>query len=104
MTTCLHADIFACKHVVMIACLYVYMKCKIYGYNYNTYIKQIVIDEAQDYSMGQLKLIKKIFKNADYTILGDVNQTINPYYKYNSLEDRLNNMFNIKLTKPSRII
>ena len=71
------------------ACLYVYMKCKIYGYNYNTYIKQIVIDEAQDYSMGQLKLIKKIFKNADYTILGDVNQTINPYYKYNSLEDLL---------------
>ena len=71
------------------ACLYVYMKCKIYGYNYNTYIKQIVIDEAQDYSMGQLKLIKKIFKNADYTILGDVNQTINPYYIYNSLEDLL---------------
>ena len=65
------------------------MKCKIYGYNYNTYIKQIVIDEAQDYSMGQLKLIKKIFKNADYTILGDVNQTINPYYKYNSLEHLL---------------
>ncbi len=69
------------------ACLYVYMKCKLFGYNYNTYIKQIVIDEAQDYGMGQLKLIKKIFKNASYTILGDVNQTINPYYKYNSLED-----------------
>lgn len=72
------------------ACLYVYMKCKIYGYNYNTYIKQIVIDEAQDYSMGQLRLIKKIFKKADYTILGDVNQTINPYYKYDSLESLLN--------------
>lgn len=71
------------------ACLYVYMKCKLFGYNYNTYIKQIVIDEAQDYGMGQLKLIKKIFKNASYTILGDVNQTINPYYKYNSLEDLL---------------
>ena len=69
------------------ACLYVYLKCKLFGYNYNTYIKQIVIDEAQDYSLGQLKLIKKIFKNASYTILGDVNQTINPYYKYESLED-----------------
>ena len=69
------------------ACLFVYMKCMLFGYNYNTYIKQIVIDEAQDYSMGQFKLIKKIFKNASYTILGDVNQTINPYYKYNSLED-----------------
>lgn len=87
------------------ACLYVYMKCKLFGYNYNTYIKQIVIDEAQDYGMGQLKLIKKIFKNASYTILGDVNQTINPYYKYDSLED-LTNIFDdsryIELTKTYR--
>lgn len=87
------------------ACLYVYMKCKLFGYNYNTYIKQIVIDEAQDYGMGQLKLISKIFKNASYTILGDVNQTINPYYKYNSLEDLLS-IFDdskyIELTKTYR--
>ena len=87
------------------ACLYVYMKCKLFGYNYNTYIKQIVIDEAQDYGMGQLRLIKKIFKNASYTILGDVNQTINPYYKYNSLND-LTKIFDdskyIELTKTYR--
>ena len=87
------------------ACLYVYMKCKLFGYNYNTYIKQIVIDEAQDYGMGQLKLIKKMFKNASYTILGDINQTINPYYKYESLED-LTKIFEdskyIELTKTYR--
>ena len=87
------------------ACLYVYMKCKLYGYNYNTYIKEIVIDEAQDYGIGQLKLIKKIFKSASYTILGDINQTINPYYKYNSLED-LTKVFEdskyIELTKTYR--
>ena len=63
------------------------MKCKLYGYEYNISIKQIVIDEAQDYTLGQLKLISKIFRNASYTILGDINQTINPYYKYDSLED-----------------
>ena len=68
------------------ACLFVYMKCKLFGYNYNTSIKEIIIDEAQDYSLGQFKLINKIFKNASYTILGDVNQTINPYYKYDTLE------------------
>ena len=87
------------------ACLYVYMKCKLYGYNYNTYIKEIVIDEAQDYSLGQIKLISKIFKNASYTILGDVNQTINPYYKYNSLEDLtkvLDSSKYIELTKTYR--
>ena len=69
------------------AALYVYMKCLLYGYNYNTSIKQIVIDEAQDYSLSQIKLLKRIFKNASFTILGDVNQTINPYYKYHTLED-----------------
>ena len=87
------------------ACLYVYMKCKLYGYNYNTGIREIVIDEAQDYSLGQIKLISKIFKNAAYTILGDVNQTINPYYKYNSLEDLckiLDDSKYIELTKTYR--
>lgn len=87
------------------ACLYVYMKALIYGYNYNTYIKQIVIDEAQDYSLGQLKLIKKIFKSASYTILGDINQTINPYYGYDSLK-RIADLFDdskyIELTKTYR--
>lgn len=87
------------------SCLYVYMKCKLYGYNYNTGIREIVIDEAQDYSLGQIKLISKIFKNAAYTILGDVNQTINPYYKYNSLEDLckiLDDSKYIELTKTYR--
>lgn len=87
------------------ACLYVYMKCKLYGYNYNTYIKEIVIDEAQDYSLGQIKLISKIFKNASYTILGDINQTINPYYKYDSLEELCNILPSskyIELTKTYR--
>ena len=87
------------------ACLYVYMKCKLFGYNYNTSIEQIIIDEAQDYSYGQYKLLSKIFKKASYTILGDVNQTINPYYKYDSLEV-LTKLFEdsayIRLTKTYR--
>ena len=87
------------------ACLYVYMKCKLYGYNYNTWVREIVIDEAQDYSLGQIKLISKIFKNASYTILGDINQTINPYYKYSSLGDLckiLDSSKHIELTKTYR--
>ena len=87
------------------ACLYVYMKCKLYGYNYNTWVREIVIDEAQDYSLGQIKLISKIFKNASYTILGDINQTINPYYKYSSLGDLckiLDSSKYIELTKTYR--
>lgn len=65
--------------------LYIYFS--ISGYpNYN-YIKQIVIDEVQDYTPFQLSLIKRIFKNAAFTILGDINQGINPYQRYNSLAD-----------------
>ncbi len=68
------------------ASLFVYMKQLLEGVDYNTDIKQVVIDEAQDYTKLQYMLLISIFKNASFTILGDVNQTINPYYKYDSLE------------------
>ena len=54
--------------------------------NYS-YVKQVVIDEAQDYSKLQIKMLNKLFPNASFTILGDVNQTINPNYKYRTLKD-----------------
>ena len=60
--------------------------------NYNQ-IRQVVIDEVQDYTLFQIELLKSIFKNASFTLLGDVNQTINPYYCYNSLKI-LSNIFN----------
>jgi len=67
------------------ATIFIYIKTYLEGINYNTDIKQVVIDEAQDYTKIQYILLFKIFKNAEFTILGDINQTINPYYKYNSL-------------------
>lgn len=53
--------------------------------NYN-YVKQVVIDEAQDYSKHQIKILSKLFPKASFTILGDINQTINPNYKYDTLK------------------
>lgn len=38
--------------------------------------KYLVIDEAQDYNPIQYRLIKKLFYNAHFTILGDMNQTL----------------------------
>ena len=67
------------------ATIFIYIKNILEGINYNTDIKQVVIDEAQDYTLTQYLLLFKIFKNASFTILGDINQTINPYYKYNTL-------------------
>lgn len=69
------------------ACIFVYIKGLLEGFNYKGEIKEIVIDEAQDYNILQYKLIRSIFKKSNFTILGDINQTVNPYYKYNSLEE-----------------
>ncbi len=68
------------------ALLFVYMKGLLEGFPYEGHIRQVVIDEAQDYSYLQYLIIHQIFRNANFTILGDVNQTINPYYKYKTLD------------------
>ena len=67
--------------------LFIYLKGLIQGFPYSNTIQEIVIDEAQDYNKLQYLILRKIFKRASFTILGDVNQTINPYYKYDSLND-----------------
>ena len=67
------------------ALLFSYMKGLLKGFHYEPNILQVVIDEAQDYNKLQYKIISKIFKKANFTILGDINQTINPYYKYENL-------------------
>lgn len=87
------------------ACIFVYIKSLLEGFAYKGLIKEIVIDEAQDYNMLQYIIIRNIFKKSSFTILGDVNQTVNPYYKYDSLEV-LNKIFEdsryIELTKTYR--
>ena len=69
------------------ATLFLYLKFFLEGVDYNTSIRQVVIDEAQDYTKMQYLVLSKIFRNANYTILGDINQTINPYYHYSSLSN-----------------
>ncbi len=87
------------------ACLFVYMKSLLKFLGNDYMIEQTIIDEAQDYNILQYILLKKILKKSKFTILGDINQTINPYYQYKSLED-LKNIFEgsnyIELTKTYR--
>lgn len=68
----------------------IFMKCLLEGYPYQVHVREVVIDEAQDYTYLQYKMLAKIFKNANFTILGDVNQTVNPYYHYKNLNVLLN--------------
>lgn len=64
-----------------------YLNFEMMGYPDNNIINHLVIDEAQDYAPLQMEMISKMFKGATITALGDANQTINPYHKYNSLEE-----------------
>lgn len=73
--------------------IFIYMKCLLEGFPYQVAMREVVIDEAQDYTYLQYKMFKKIFKNAHFTILGDVNQTVNPFYKYDNL-NKLLEIFN----------
>jgi len=88
------------------ALLFAYLKGSLEGFLYEGRIKQVIIDEAQDYNRLQYIIINNIFKRADFTILGDINQNINPYYSYKSLEE-LKNIFSndtlyVELTKTYR--
>ncbi len=68
------------------ALLFTYLKGTLEGFLYEGTIKQVIVDEAQDYNKLQYIIINQIFRKAEFTILGDVNQNINPYYSYESLE------------------
>lgn len=52
------------------------LKLKTYGCNLYKDIKQVVVDEAQDYYPLQYEILKKTFPDTKFTIMGDVNQTI----------------------------
>ncbi|MEL3971925.1 RNA polymerase recycling motor HelD [Rossellomorea oryzaecorticis] len=52
------------------------LKELILGFQTNTSIKHVLIDEAQDYSPFQFEFLKRLFPSAKMTVLGDFNQAI----------------------------
>ncbi len=69
---------------------YLYFKNRLIGSNAQNQIKFVMIDEAQDYSLMQYKIIASIFKNANITLLGDLNQNIMPFASYKNFDSVLN--------------
>ena len=49
-------------------------------------IKHTVIDEVQDYSPLQIMAVRAYYRQADLTLLGDINQAINPLSNVGSME------------------
>lgn len=64
-----------------------YLKLRLTGNRSFYHIKQVVIDEAQDYYPLHFEILKLLFVNAKYTILGDVNQTIEKYTDLNVYDE-----------------
>ncbi len=53
-----------------------FFNLKVNGTNEYKNIKQVVIDEAQDYYLLHYEIFNLLFSNSKYTILGDINQTL----------------------------
>ncbi len=54
----------------------VYLKLKAEGHDHYGDIRQVVIDEAQDYHPLHCAVFRELFPAARYTIIGDIHQTI----------------------------
>ena len=53
-----------------------YLHLGLFGTDLYSDIRQVVVDEAQDYYPMHFHILKKLFPSARYTIMGDYNQTI----------------------------
>ena len=72
-----------------------YLNIKIYGINKYKAIKQVVIDEAQDYYPLHFEIFHLLFSKAKFTILGDINQTLEKREDL-SLYQQIRKIFNKK--------
>lgn len=62
-----------------------YLKFSLFGFPRDTKVLHVEMDEVQDYTLLQIEIIARIFEKAAFTVLGDVNQTINPFYRFATL-------------------
>jgi DNA helicase-2/ATP-dependent DNA helicase PcrA len=77
-----------------------FLKLKLEGESIYPDIRQVVVDEAQDYSPMHYMIFKLLFKNSRFTILGDINQSIernNNLSLYTSIDRILNKRKSVEL-------
>jgi len=78
-----------------------YLKLKLEGSENYDEIKQVVIDEAQDYYPIHYHILKLLFRASRYTVLGDFNQTLEKQGSkdsYDYVEKILHKTKTVKLT------
>lgn len=81
---------------------FAYFKDRLEGKKSNTGIKQVFIDEAQDYSPFQMAYIKELYPYSKMTLLGDMNQAIYAHDNKELKEESNEEVERIVLTKSYR--
>ncbi len=71
----------------------IYLKYRIHGVDEKLPVRHIVIDEAQDFSVFQLYVLKSIIKDSSFTILGDLSQGIHSYRGIKDWDDVVRHVF-----------
>lgn len=69
-----------------------YLKGVLGDFEKTSQIKYVIIDEAQDYTQMQYEIFHKLFGHASITMLGDINQSINPFMNVGSY-NRISSIF-----------
>ncbi|WP_077612475.1 HelD family protein [Clostridium sp. Marseille-P2415] len=77
------------------AAVLTYLNLKINGVSEYKTIKQVVIDEAQDYYPLHFEIFRLLFSKSKFTILGDINQTLEKREDL-SLYEQIRKIFNKK--------
>lgn len=66
---------------------FVYFQGVLQGFAVNREIKHLIIDEAQDYTSLQFKILVLLFPNSTWTVVGDPAQAVHPVLKTASFKE-----------------
>lgn len=56
-----------------------YLRLMVEGGPPSSEIRHVIVDEAQDYSVFHYEVMRLLFPESSFTILGDMNQSVHPY-------------------------
>ncbi len=71
-----------------------YLSALYYGPKFTEKYKHVVIDEAQDYNVFQLLILKSLFRNSSFSIFGDLAQSIYSHRSISSWDEVKDQVFN----------
>ncbi|NHN34583.1 RNA polymerase recycling motor HelD [Paenibacillus agricola] len=83
---------------------FLYLMELVQGFQTNTSIRHVIIDEAQDYSPFQLHFLKRLFPRCRMTALGDVNQGIYAHASALGENDPIAKLYGVEETELIRLM